>query len=98
MTNHPNRSKPKKLHAADITAREAIAQATAFSVYQYRHRARYMRDGFITLAQAAAHAAEVERANPARPALIYAYLNGIGHPVPNDLRAAASAQAKGPTP
>lgn len=85
-------AKPKKMHAADIATREAIANATAFSVYQYRHRNRYMRDGFATMAAAAAHAAEVERDHPARPALIYAVCDGVSHPVPNDLRAAASAQ------
>lgn len=92
MTNHPNRSK-KKLHDADIANRAMIAKATEFSVYQYRHRARYIQERFATLAAAAEHATAVERANPSRPCLIYGYVDGVAHTVPADMRAAASAQS-----
>lgn len=84
----------KRQHPADRYTREQVAKATEFSVYQYRHRDRFMVGGIKTLARAAELADQVERDNPARPCLIYAYTDGVGHPVPNDLRAAASAQSK----
>lgn len=85
----------KKLHASDVFAREQIAKATTFSVYQYRHRAALREFDIPTLAQAAARASEVELEHTAHPALIYGYVGGVGYPVPADLRAAASAQSKG---
>lgn len=85
----------KKLHAADAYAREQIAKAQSFSVYQYRHRAPLREFDIPTLAQAAARASEVELEHTAHPALIYAYVGGVGYPVPADLRAAASAQSGG---
>jgi hypothetical protein len=85
----------KKPHASELDARERIARAQSFSVYQYRHRNRYMRDGFATMAEAAAHAAIVEQEWPDRPTLLYAIVDGVSLPVPADLRAAASASSKG---
>lgn len=87
-------SKTKKQHDADLANRDAVARATEFSVYQYRHRAPYRGVMHPTLAAAAHEADEIERAHTARPCLIYAYLNGVAHPVPTDLRAAASAHHK----
>lgn len=82
----------KTLHPADIAAREAIARATAFSVFMYVHRARVMEPGYDTLADAAKRADELERIYKPKVALIYALVDGQQVPVPNDLRAAASAQ------
>lgn len=82
----------KKRHQSEIDARERIARATSFSVYQYRHRDRVMEDGFKSMAVAAARADAIELEHPARPALIYAIVDGVSIPVPNDLRAAASAK------
>lgn len=83
-----------KMHAADIATREAIAKATEFSVFQQRFRQRYKEDGFLSLADAALAASRIEQDFGHRPALIYAFVEGIGHPVPNDLRAAASAHLR----
>lgn len=81
-----------KMHEADVRARELIAGATDFRVFMHRFRARIMEDGFTTLASAAARADQIEIDNPGRKALIYAVVGGNSHPVPDDLRAAASAQ------
>lgn len=86
----------KKLHPADIAARDAIASATDFCVFMYMHRARIMEGGFATMAAAAIRADELEKANQPKRALIYAMVGGVAVPVPAELRAAASAQPKGP--
>lgn len=82
----------KKPHPADIATRAAIAMATEFTVYQYRHRARFVHPGHKTLRNAAIAADQVEAAHKGRPALIYAIIDGISHPVPNDMRKAARNQ------
>lgn len=85
-------SKPaKKMHPADIATREAIGRATAFSVFMHRFKARIVERGFSSLASAAERADQLEAAHPGKAALIYAEVEGISHPVPRDLRAAASA-------
>lgn len=83
----------KKEHPADISTRNHVLLADEFSIFQQRHRARYWRDGLKTLAEAAAHADEVEAEDRSRrPCLIYAIRNGVACAVPPNLRAAASAQ------
>ncbi len=83
----------KPIHPSELDARQRIARAQSFSVYQYRYRARYMREGFGSIAEADAHSKTVEAEWPGRPTLIYAMCDGVALPVPADLRAAASAQS-----
>lgn len=85
----------KKLHAAEIYAREQIAKAQSFSVYQYRYRSPVREFDFATMAFAIERAEELEKQHTEHPVLIYAYSGGVGYPVPADLRAAASAQSRG---
>lgn len=85
----------KKLHASEIDARARIARASAFSVYMYFHRARYVSPDFGSMAAAAAHAADLEARHAPKRALIYADCEGVRLPVPDDLRAAASAHSRG---
>lgn len=88
--------KSKKQHASEIDARERIGRATEFSVYQYRYRERYVRDGFKTMIEAIEHARAVIAEHPIRPCLIYAGTDGVWLPVPDDmLSAAVSAQSRG---
>lgn len=85
----------KKVHPAEIDARRRIADATAFSVYMYFHRARYVSQDFASMAAAADHADALEAQHAPKKALIYADCAGVRLPVPDDLRAAASAQSRG---
>lgn len=80
----------KKLHPADIADRENVAKAVEFTAYLRRGPFEKIVERAATLAEAAAMAAEIERANPGRTALVYAILpTRVSIPVPPDMREAA---------
>lgn len=82
--------KKKKLHPADIADRENVAKAVEFTAYLRRGPFDKIVERAATLAEAAAMAAEIERAHPGRTALVYAILpTRVSIPVPPDMREAA---------
>lgn len=84
----------KKMHPADIAAREQIAKADRFSVFQQRFSGRVAEHDFGSLERAAARAKQLEAEFSKRPALIYAVVDGNSVPVPNDMRNAAQDGAE----
>jgi len=84
---------PKKMHDADVHARELIGRATEFSAFQYRFRERKVEYGFKSIAEADRRALEFQRECPNRGSLVYAIVDGVSHPVPDDMRLAARKAA-----
>lgn len=87
--------KPKKIHDADVHARAMVAKAQEFSAFQYRRAGRVVEYGFKTIADADRRALEFQAECPQRGSLVYAIVDGVAHPVPDDMRIAARKGAKG---